>query len=686
MSMNNKINELLSKMTVKEKVGQLNQCGNSIYNDDYKVGWDLLREGMIGSFLGIDNVEDANELQRVAVEETRLGIPLLLGYDVIHGFRTCFPVPWTESFSWEPDIAKETSEYSSVEASKNGINWIYAPMIDVSRDPRWGRGVEGAGEDPYLISQFAKARVQGIQGDNMSDGNHSAACAKHFVAYGACEGGRDYNSVSMMPQTLYDYYLPPFNAAIDAGAESIMTAFHDLNGEPCTASYELLTKTLKGKMGFKGVVVSDAGSTDQIKTHGYAESYRDVAKTAINAGLDVEMCFGIFTYQDYLEDLVNSGEVSMEQLDNAVRKVLELKYKLGLFDNPYRDVDEAKKAVCTDEGRKLAYRSAVKSVVLLKNDNILPLKEDVCLALTGPFVDNGEEMLGTWSALGKGEECVTPLEGIKKYVHLSNNIKDAETVVAFIGEPREMNGEGKSRTSNTIPDEQIEILRQIKSLGKKLVTVVIAGRPVVLTEIAALSDALLFSGALGNEAGNAYADILFGRCNPSGKLVNTFPTVTGQAPLYYNHNNTGKPPVEEFFWTSKYIDAPIKPLYPFGYGLSYTKFEYSNLTVSAKEVGKSDVITVSVDVKNCGEYDGEEIVQLYVTDKVASFTRPVKELKGFKKVFIKKGEQQTVSIELKISDIGFHNRKLEYIVESGEFVVSMGTNSDNVLQDEIKVI
>mgnify|MGYP004657223791 CR=1 FL=1 len=700
--MKNKIEELLKKMTVKEKVGQLNQCGNSIYNDDYKVGWDLLREGMIGSFLGISNVEDANELQRVAVEETRLGIPLLLGFDVIHGFRTCFPTPWSESFSWEPQLAHETSEYSSAEASANGVNWIYAPMIDVSRDPRWGRGVEGAGEDPYLISEFAKARVKGIQGEKMSDGRHSAACAKHFAAYGACEGGRDYNSVTMMPQTLHDYYLPPFKAAIDAGAESVMTAFHDLNGEPCTGSHELITETLKQKMGFKGVVISDAGSTDQIKTHGCAETYRDVAKIAVNAGLDVEMCFGIFTYQDHLEDLVNSGEVSMEVLDEAVRRVLTLKYKLGLFDNPYRDIEEAKKALCTAEGRKLAYKSAVKSVVLLKNcGNILPLSEKSKIAVAGPMADSREEMLGSWSALGKAEECVAPIEGIKKYVdvpftggcsligsesnfdEVTQAASDADTVVAFIGEPRDMNGEGKSRTSNTIPGEQINLLRHIKSLGKKLVSVVIAGRPVVLSEVVELSDAVLFSGALGNEAGNAYADILFGKQNPSGKLVNTFPTKVGQAPLYYNHNNTGKPPVEEFFWTSKYIDAPIKPLFPFGYGLSYTEFEYSDMELSSYKAECGSVITVSVNVKNTGEYDGEETVQFYVTDKVASYTRPVKELKGFKKVFLKKGEQKRVSVELNTAEMGFHNRKLEYIVEPGEFIVSAGRNSEDVLQKEM---
>lgn len=694
--------ELLKKMTVKEKVGQLNQCGNSIYNDDYKVGWDLLREGIIGSFLGINDVESANELQRVAVEETRLGIPLLLGFDVIHGYRTVFPVPWAESASWEPELARKTSEASTAEAAANGVDWIYGPMVDISRDPRWGRGVEGAGEDVYLSSQFAKARVEGIQGDDISDGKHLAACAKHFVGYGACIGGRDYNSVDMSEQTLRDVYLPPFQAAVDAGVKSIMTAFHDLNGEPCTGSKYLLRDVLRDEMGFKGVTLSDAGSTDQIKIHGYTESDKDTAKTALTSGLDVEMCFGIFTYQDHLEELVNEGSVSMEVLDEAVMRVLTLKYELGLFEHPYKDVEKAKAAILTEENRRLAYDVAKRSVVLLKNDGVLPVSKTAKIALTGPFADDGTEMIGAWSALGKGDEAVTARAAFgdnAEYAKGCNGADDSENdfetakavalnndvVLAFIGESRAFNGEGRSRTRNTIPSSHIELIKELKSTGKKVVAVVIAGRPVVLTEVCEAADAVLFSGPLGSEAGNAYRDIIYGDYNPSGKLVNTMPTVVGQAPIYYSMKNTGKPPVEEFFWTSKYMDAPIKPLYPFGYGLSYTDFEYSNIRVSKDRVTDKDTIIVSVDVKNTGDYDGEEVVELYVKDVTASQTRPMKELKGFKKVFIKKGETETVSIELDISKIGFYTRKLDYIVEKGKFIVMMGTNSDSVLETEITV-
>ena len=694
--------ELLKKMTVREKVGQLNQCGNSIYNDDYKVGWDLLREGRIGSFLGITSVEKANELQKAAVEETRLGIPLLLGFDVIHGYKTVFPVPWAESCSWEPELAEKTAGVSTAEAAANGVDWVYAPMVDISRDPRWGRGVEGAGEDVYLSSEFAKARVKGIQGDDISDGKHLAACAKHFVGYGACIGGRDYNSAEMSEQTLRDVYLPPFKAAVDAGVKSVMTGFHDLNGEPCTGSKYLISDVLRGELGFGGVTISDAGSTDQLKIHGYTEDDRDTAKTALTAGLDVEMCFGIFTYQEHLEDLVNDGIVPMEKLDEAVKRVLTLKFELGLFENPYRDAEKAAAVLLTKESRALARGAAKRSAVLLKNDGVLPVAENCRIAITGPFGNDGLEMLGTWAGLGQGEDAVTPLDafgenavfakGCNAFDDSENDFAKAvaaaeksDVALAFIGESASMNGEGKSRTRNVVSSAQIELLKQLKATGKKVVAVVIGGRPLVLTEICETADAVIFSGALGTEAGNAYADIIYGRYNPSGKLVNTMPTVVGQAPIYYSMKNTGKPPVEEFFWTSKYMDAPIKPLYPFGYGLSYTSFEYENLRVSKDIVTESDTITVTVDVTNTGDFDGEEVVQLYVHDIVASQTRPMKELKGFKKVFIKKGETVSVSIELDIHNIGFHTRKLDYIVEKGKFEIMVGTNSDDVITTEITV-
>lgn len=682
------IQDLLSRMTLKEKAGQLNQCGNSIYNDDYKTGWDLLREGRIGSFLGIDDVEKANEIQRVAVEETRLGIPVLLGYDVIHGYETTFPVPWAESFSWEPELAKRTAAASTAEAAANGVNWIYAPMIDIARDPRWGRGVEGSGEDTFLAKQFARARVEGIQGSDLSDGKHAAACAKHYVGYGACIGGRDYNTADMSEQTLFDVYLPPFQAAVDAGVRTVMTGFHDLNGEPCTGSHYLITDILREKLGFRGVVISDAGSCEQIRVHGITGSDRETASVAIRAGLDVEMCFGNFLYQDYLEELVESGEVPMETLDAAVHRVLELKYDLGLFEHPYRDVQAARESLLTEESRMLAREAAEKSVVLLKNNGVLPLtlSKQTCV-VTGAFADAKEEMLGTWSGPGKAENMAAPSEALSLFVAgTAEECKGYETVIVFMGESRNLNGEGKSRTSNTIPEEQLAYLRELRSVAKQLVTVVIAGRPVVLTEVCELSDAVLFSGALGCEAGNAYKEILTGAFNPSGKLVNTFGTVTGQAPLYYNMNNTGKPPVEEFFWTSKYIDAPIAPLFPFGFGLSYTQFSYDNLTVSNQTPCIGESVTVSVEVTNCGEYDGSEVVQLYIRDEVASMTRPKKELKGYQKVFLRKGETKQVEIVLDTSSLGFHNRKLDYVIEPGCFRIYVGTNSEECMETWIDLI
>lgn len=631
-----------------------------------------------------------------------LKIPLLFGFDVIHGFKTTFPVPWAEACSWDTELAKRTAAIASAEAGAQGINWIYAPMVDVARDARWGRIVEGAGEDPYLGGEFAKARTEGIQSD-IPDIPHIAACAKHFAAYGAAEGGRDYNSVDMSPQTLYNMYLPPFQKAIDAGADSIMTGFHDLNGEPCTGSYELLTEILRDKMKFKGVTISDAGSVCQIETHGYAEEYKDVARIALNAGLDVEMCFGIYTYQDHIEELVKEGKISMEVLDRAVRRVLELKYKCGLFENPYRDVKKAKNILLTKTALDTAYESAVKSVVLLKNDNtVLPFNDNIKLALIGPFADNSEEMLGSWSAVGKAENVINPLcaisdvtetvyakgcdfDGCIDMENVLEAVKKCDAAVVFMGEPRNMNGEGKSRTKNVISKVQLDLLKAVKAEGKPTAAVVIAGRPLVLTEICEAADAVIFSGALGSMAGKAYADILFGVQNPSGKLVNTFPTTVGQAPLYYNHNNTGKPPVEEFFWTSKYSDCPIEPLFPFGFGLSYTQYSYDNMQINSELLTAKDTLSVSVDITNTGERDGEEIVQFYIRDVVGSIVRPVKELKAFKRVFIKTGETKTVTANISVSNMGFYNKKFEYVVENGKFIAYVGGNSRDTLEKEFEL-
>ncbi len=678
------IDNLMKKMTVAEKVGQLNQCGNSIYDESYKIGWDILRQGGIGSFLGITDVEKTNELQKVAVTETRLGIPLLLGFDVIHGFKTIFPTPWSEAFSWEPELARRTSEAASKEAAYSGINLIFAPMVDVSRDSRWGRLVEGAGEDTYLNAEFAKARVSGIQGKDLSDGEHCAACTKHFVAYGAAIGGRDYNSVDMSEQTLFNVYIPPFKAAIEAGTRSIMTAFHDFNGEPCTGSKYLLTDVLRNKLDFKGFTLSDSGSCSQIMTHGFSENDKDTAKIAMNAGLDVEMCYGKFTYSENLESLVEEGLVSIESLDNSVRRVLEVKYDLGLFDNPYRSTEAAKNALLTEKTRNLAREAARKSIVLLKNDGILPLNNEKA-ALAGKFAENRGEMIGCWPGLGEANDCVAPADAFD-FPIADKNYENCDVVIAFVGETVDMNGEAKSRSKEVLPEDDLELLRNIKKAGKKLVTVIISGRPLVLKEVSKLSNAVLFSGALGAEAGNAYKDIIFGKYNPSGKLVSSFPESVGQQPLYYNLNHTGKALSDEERWATKYLDSKMyPPYYPFGFGLSYTQFEYSNLKVSNTNPKQNERITVSVDIENIGKYDGDEIVQLYTRDVVASSVRPVKELKGFKKVFIKSGEKKTVEIPLDIQSLGFYDRQLNYIVEPGEFVIMAGTNSEDCIKESIFV-
>ncbi len=684
MNKNEFIDNLMQKMTVAEKVGQLNQCGNSIYDESYKIGWDILRKGGIGSFLGITDVNKTNELQKVAVEETRLGIPLLLGYDVIHGFKTVFPTPWSEACSWEPELAKRTSSLSTKEAAYNGVNLIFAPMVDISRDSRWGRIYEGAGEDTYLGSKFAEARVLGIQGEDLADGEHCAACTKHFIAYGAGIGGRDYNSVDISEQNLFNTYIPPFEAAIKAGTRSIMTAFHDLNGEPCTGSKYLLTDVLRDKLNFEGFTLSDAGSCSQLLVHGFTENYKDTAKTAINAGLDMEMSNGIFTYSENLEELVNEGLVSIETLDKSVRRVLEVKYDLGLFENPYKNIDKANAVLLTDEARELSLEAAKKSIVLLKNDNVLPLSTEK-IALAGKLADNREEMLGGWAGRGNADDCVSLFDALSVPM-ADDNYSNSDIVIAFIGETRKMNGEAKSRARDVVPEEDIELLRNIKKAGKKLVTIVNSGRPLVLKEVSELSDALLFSGALGTEAGNAYKSVLFGEFNPSAKLVSSFPESVGQQPLYYNKNNTGRPTGDDQRWSTKYIDSKITPpYYPFGFGLSYTNYEYSNLRISNKNPDINDEIRIAIDVENAGEHDGEEIVQLYIRDLVASSVRPIKELKGFKKVFVKSGQKVTVEIPLDINTLGFYNRKLEYIVEPGEFEIMVGANSEEYLKDSIFV-
>ena len=699
------IKKLLSQMTIEEKIGQLLQCGPSIYRNFEEIRWDTLRSGKIGSFLRVRDPIIANKLQKCAVEESRLGIPLVFADDIIHGYYTNFPVPAAEACSWEPELAKRTAEVAAKEARSSGTHWTYAPMVDLARDARWGRNSEGAGEDPYLASQFTKARVKGFQGEDISSSDSVAACAKHFVGYSACMGGRDYNSIEMSPQTLYDMFLPPFQAAIDAGVASVMSAFHDFNGVPCSGSRWLLTDILRDELKFKGVLISDAGAVGQMQIHGYTENEKDTAKKAMEAGIDIEMA--TFTYQNHLKELVENGDISVERLDEAVLRVLDLKNRLGLFENPYIDVEKANSIKATKESLALARECARKSIVLLKNsNNTLPLDKKTKIAVIGALAGNEDDMNDVWS--GKTKNATTIFGALKannydvKYakgydlktdeVFIDEAVKTAEEceVVLFaagegVNAQGYMSGEARSRSDIEIPKIQQELLKAIKKTEKPIVAYIFSGRPLALRDVDEAVDAMLWSGGLGTETGNAVMDVLFGDYNPSAKLVWTFPTSSGQSPYFYNHNNTGKPPIAEIWYSSKYIDAPIGAQYPFGFGLSYTSFKYENLKISSKEFTIEDVLEASVDVINTGDRFGEEITELYVRDLVGSTVRPVRELKGFDKTGLAPGEKKTVTIKVPIKKLGFHNQKMEYVVEPGKFLLFVGPDSNEGLETEFFV-
>lgn len=699
------IKKLLSQMTIEEKIGQLVQYGPSIYKNFEEIQWDTLKLGKIGSFIRVRDPIIANKLQKCAVEESRLGIPLAFADDIIHGYFTNFPVPAAEACSWEPELARKTAEVAAKEARLSGIHWTYAPMVDLARDARWGRNSEGAGEDPYLASQFAAARVKGFQGEDLSSDTSVAACAKHFVGYSACMGGRDYNSVEMSEQTLYDMFLPPFQAAIDAGAATIMSAFHDFNGVPCSGNSRLLTDILRDEMQFKGVLISDAGAVGQMQVHGYTENEKDTAKKALTAGIDVEMAS--FTYSHHLKELIESGEIPIARLDEAVLRVLELKNSLGLFENPYIDIEKAKGAEANKESLALARECAKKSIVLLKNKkNILPLDKKVKIAVIGALSGNEDDMDDVWSGKIKTVTTVYGALNTNNYnvkyakgydlktdeVFIDEAVKTAEEcdVVLFVaGEGINaqgyMSGEARSRSDIEIPKVQQELLTAIKKVEKPIISYIFSGRPLALHNVDENSDAILWSGGLGTETGNAVMDILFGDYNPSAKLVWTFPTSNGQSPYFYNHNNTGKPPIKEIWHSSKYIDAPIGSEYPFGFGLSYTSFSYDNLQISGREFSLADVLEASVDVTNTGNLFGEEIVQLYIRDLVGSTVRPVRELKGFDKIGLNPGEKKTVTIKVPIKNLGFHNQNMEYVVEPGKFLLFVGPDSSRGLETEFFV-
>lgn len=701
-----KAKELLARMNITEKTGQLSQFGRSIYGGVESYYEDHYKEGKIGSYLGVTGAKKTNMVQRNLMRETPHHIPAIFAYDVIHGYKTTFPTPLTQSFSWDVDVVRKCASVSAKEAYAAGIKWTFAPMVDIARDPRWGRIMEGYGEDPYLCSEMAKAAVEGYQGDYIGQKEKLIACAKHFVTYGACIGGRDYNSADMSLQTLHDIYIPPFKAAFDAGAATCMAAFNDFNGVPCTCNKYLLKEVLRKQLGFEGVVISDAGAVVELIPHNVCDNVKDAVEMAFNAGIDIIMAFDPFN--DNIPALVEEGKIDIEDVDEAVERVLVLKELLGLFEDPFVD-EEGEKCFFSPEHRAAARDSARRSMVLLKNEaKVLPIEKGTKIALIGPLCDNKVDVLGSWAGKCEPDKTITVLEGIvdaygcgnvlhtkgcdidsddkSGFEEALNIAKQADVVVLAVGESRDMSGEASCRSDLRLPGVQEDLILKIAETGKPTCAIVFAGRPIVMERWKDSVKSILFAGQTGTETGNAVADILTGVYNPSGRLTCTFPHSVGQIPLYYNSLNTGRPALGKTRFEAKYMDAPVEPAFCFGYGLSYTEFEYLNLQMSKKEINKDEFLDISVDVANLGEYDGEEVVQLYVRDVIGTSARPMKELKGFKKVFVKKGETERVSFRLHASSLAFHNFEMKQVVENGEFILMIGKSSkDIVLEDKFYV-
>lgn len=705
------ISDLMNKMTLKEKIGQLSQyVGRELLTGPQSetLSDSLLKEGMIGSVLNIAGVKQLRALQERNMEVSRLKIPILFAFDIIHGYKTIFPTPLAESCSWDLDLMYRTAKAAAVEASSAGIHWTFAPMVDVARDPRWGRIVEGAGEDTYLGCKVAEARVKGFQW-NLWQPNSVLACAKHFAAYGAPQAGRDYAPVDMSMSTLAETYLPPYKACIDAGVQTFMTAFNDINGMPASGSKWLLTDLLRNQWGFKGFVVSDWNAVIQLKTQGVTEDDAGAAIMALNAGLDMDMTDGL--YNAHIEEAVKQGKVSMATVDESVRRILSVKFKLGLFEDPYRFLDEKreKETVKSKELMDLALEASHKSMVLLKNDkNILPLSKSIRrIALIGPLANDQNELMGSWKARGEKEDVITVLQGLKEKLGANTVIdyvrgcdwskpdksefdkavaaaRQADVVIAVMGEKALFSGESRSRAYLNLPGVQEDLLEALKTAGKPIVSVLMNGRPLALPRVSKTVDAILEAWFLGTRSGHAVADVLFGDYNPSGKLTASFPYAEGQIPNHYNYKRSGRPGDMEHSSTVRHIDLKNANFYSFGYGLSYTRYDYAPFQC-ADTFDANGKLTVSVDVTNSGNYDGEEIVQVYVADKVASMVRPVKELKGFKKVFIKKGETVKVDIELDSRELGFWTNDMKYVVEPGEFTVMVGPNSEDLQAKTVRL-
>ncbi|HEX8144869.1 MAG TPA: beta-glucosidase BglX [Pyrinomonadaceae bacterium] len=740
-----KIDALLARMTLEEKLGQLQQLDGEANGNFRPEHRDLIRKGLLGSTLNVRGVARTNELQRIAMEESRLKIPVLYGFDVIHGYRTIFPVPLGEASSWDTAAVERAASIAAREASAAGVRWTFAPMLDIARDARWGRIVEGSGEDPYLGSVMGRARVLGFQGRDYSSPDKVVACAKHWVAYGAAEAGRDYNTVDMSETTLRETYLPPFRAAANAGVGTFMSAFNDLNGVPTSANPFTLTKILRDEWKFDGFVVSDYESVRELLNHGLPANEAEAARMALSAGVDMEMVSRL--YNKHGASLIKEGRLSQATVDEAVRRILRIKFRLGLFDKPYADEARERTQILSGENLAAAREVAGRSMVLLKNEReTLPLSKSVrTIALIGPLADDPKAMLGSWAGDGRPEDTVTLLAGIKAKVAPQTRVlyakgvaiegrgvsgnydaapadasnaggtnvasaanteaarlattpaaadsieqavrvaREADVVVIAVGETAEMSGEAASRTSLDLPGRQLELIQAIHQTGKPYAVVLMNGRPLTINWLAENSPAILETWFAGTQAGNAIADVLFGDVNPGGKLPVTFPRAVGQVPIYYNHKNTGRPPDVNNKYSSKYLDVPWTPLFPFGYGLSYTQFRLADLRLSATSIRPDGRLTVSVEVENTGKRAGDEVVQLYIRDVASSVTRPVRELKGFERVALRPGEKRRVEFQLTPEHLGFYNREMRFVVEPGTFKVFAGTSSEGGLEASFEV-
>jgi beta-glucosidase len=731
--MNTYIKNLMAKMTVDEKIGQLNlpAVGFDVTGPILSEGVDeKIAKGLVGGVFNTFTPEAVRKLQNLALTKSRLKIPLLFGYDVIHGHKTIFPIPLGLSATWDMALIEKSARIAAREASADGLSWTFSPMVDIARDPRWGRMSEGAGEDPYLGSLIAKAMVNGYQGSSLAKEDAILACVKHFALYGAAEAGRDYNSTDMSYNKMYNDYFPPYKAAVDAGAGSVMASFNDVNGVPATANKWLMTDVLRNQWGFNGFVVTDYTGIPELIAHGLGD-LKTVSALSLNAGVDMDMVGEGFL--GTLRLSLKEGKISQATIDLACKRILEAKYKLGLFTDPYRNISDerAKKEILSAENRLDAKKIAEASFVLLKNEKeVLPLKRNAKIALIGPLADNKRDMIGSWSAAGDWKQAIGIMEGLKKAApqmdiryakganlvddpdilkQINNNgaeiiadaktpeelieeavsaAKKADVAVVVLGESAIMGGEATSRTNLDLLPNQQALLKAITATGKPIVLVLMNSRPLTLAWEDAHVTAILETWFGGTEAGNAIAEVLVGDYNPSGKITATFPRSIGQIPIYYNHKSTGRPYLGNFMdkYKSRYIDSSNDPLYPFGYGLSYTKFSYSPLKLNKNQMQPSDKIEVSVQVSNTGNYDGNEVVQLYIQDIYGSITRPVKELKGFQKIFLKKGENKIVNFTIGINDLKFYNADLKYAAEPGAFKVFIGTNSKDVQEADFKLL